>query len=152
VAYSLGTIASGGAWVQWAQTLSSRVSAYGVFDGKRIRIREVAAFVRACRALRPHVIYVVGLRAAGCVRLLRPLLACDAVVHGIRSSFPAGSRLTRWFTVSERLLNCLTTHYVANTEAGAGDLRRIAPSTGRRLSVIRNGIPLPSAHAGTFVA
>jgi glycosyltransferase involved in cell wall biosynthesis len=150
VEYRLATCGGGDAWRQWAQDLGLPTASYPVFTMRGINLREVVRLVRACWQSRPQVLYVIGMRCATLVRLLRPMLPRHVVVHGIRSSFPKGTGLARRMAVSERLFAWLTDHYVVNSEAGADTLRRIASVPAGKITIIRNGVERASLSPPEF--
>lgn len=140
VDYQLATCGDGGAWQRWAGELGLAPLAFPIFAAGVIRVREIVRLVRHCREASPDAIYAVGIRCAALIRILRPLLPRTALVHGIRSTFPSGTALARRMRVSERLLGWLTDHYVANSQAGADSLVRIAGTPVGKVTVIHNGV------------
>jgi glycosyltransferase involved in cell wall biosynthesis len=138
--YTLATIGAGAAWKQWAHEQGLSAEAFPVFGTKGVDARAIADFVAACRRLRPDVYYVVGLRAALLVRLLKLILPRALIVHGIRSSFPHGTAIARRFFWSERLLGWLTDHYIANSQVGAATLMQLVGTPPSKISVILNGV------------
>jgi glycosyltransferase involved in cell wall biosynthesis len=140
VDYQVATCGEGAAWQKWAGELGLAPLSFPVFAARAIRWREIARLVRYCRESAPDAIYAVGMRCAALMRILRPLLPRAALVHGIRSTFPQGTALARRMSVSERLFGWLTDHYVANSQAGADSLVRIAGTPADKITVIHNGV------------
>lgn len=138
--YRLATCGVGTEWCEWAQTEGLSAACYPVFGGLFINLWHLVRFIRECWRWRPDVVYVVGIRAAGLVRGLRMLFPRFAVVHGVRSTFPPGTRLAFRMKVSERLFARKTDHYIANSYAGAESLVNIARIPNEKVSVIRNGV------------
>lgn len=150
IRYRVSTLGQPGPWTKWAESLGLNPEAYGLFDGNRMRCSAVLRFLRSAVVKQADIIYAVGIRAATVVRLARPWLKKSVIVHGIRSGIPEGSTLARKFGISEKLLHKWTDHYIANTETGAIDLRRIVPQVGRRITVIHNGVSAPETRSGPF--
>lgn len=144
VDYRLATCGDGDAWRRWADELGLGPLSFPIFTARGIRLREVVRLLRYCRRARPDVIYAIGIRCAVLLRLLHPLLPRTALVHGIRSSFPEGSALARRMSASERLFGWMTDHYIANSQAGADSLARIAGTPAAKITVIHNGVELPT--------
>lgn len=140
VDYCLATCGDGTAWQRWARELGLAPLSFPMFGPGVIRWREIVRLVRHCRASAPDAIYAVGIRCAAVMRLLRPFLPRSVLVHGIRSTFPPGAALTRRMRMSERLFGRLTDHYVANSQAGADSLMRIARTPVNKITVIYNGV------------
>jgi glycosyltransferase involved in cell wall biosynthesis len=140
VDYQVATCGDGTAWQRWAAELGLAPLSFPVFAAGAIRWREIARLARHCRESPPDAIYAVGIRCAALMRILRPLLPQTALVHGIRSTFPRGTALARRMRLSERLFGWLTHHYVANSQAGADSLARIAGTPAGKITVIHNGV------------
>jgi glycosyltransferase involved in cell wall biosynthesis len=146
VDYQVATCGEGAAWQRWADEIGLAPLSFPIFAAGALRWSEIARLVRHCRASPPDAIYAVGIRCAALMRILRPLLPRIALVHGIRSTFPRGTALASRMRLSERLLGWLTDHYVANSQAGADSLARIAGTPAGKITVIHNGVE-PSAVA-----
>lgn len=140
VEYRLATCGEGETWRDWATQLGLAAKAFPIFARRGLRVREIVRLVRHLRRERPHVVYAIGIRAAVLLRALRPFLPQCVFVHGIRSSFPPGTRLARRMRASERIFGWMTDHYVANSRAGADTLSRIAGIPQDKISVVHNGV------------
>jgi glycosyltransferase involved in cell wall biosynthesis len=140
VDYRIATCGDGVAWQRWAGELGLAPLSFPIFAAGAIRWREIVRLVRHCRESAPDAIYAVGMRCAAVMRILRPLLPRSVLVHGIRSTFPQGTALARRMRVSERLFGWLTDHYIANSQAGADSLMRIARTPVDKITVIHNGV------------
>jgi glycosyltransferase involved in cell wall biosynthesis len=143
VSYQLGTVGGEGDWAQWVRTQRPRPVVFSCGGLRMSSLRDLWGLLRFLRTERPHVIYAVGLRACGIVRLMKPLLGGVRIVHAIRTSFPADSDLTMRYTRSEKLLKRLTSGYIANSTAGADTLARITDLRRADIRVISNGIDVP---------
>ena len=115
VEYRLLTFGGEGEWTRWARSLGADVHAFEVFSRRAGAVPSLFRCVASLRRFRADVIYVVGLKSAIVLRLLR-LAIPGKIVHAIRSSFPRGSYMRRKFALAERLLHGLTDHYVANSQ------------------------------------
>ena len=139
VEYQLLTFGGEGEWARWARSLGAEVQVFELFSCRAAAVRSLFSCVASLRRLRADVVYVVGLKSAILLRLLRPAIP-GKIVHAIRSSFPRGSYMRRKFALAELLLGWLTDHYIANSQAGARDLRDMTGADARRVSVIYNGL------------
>lgn len=137
VVYQLATLGSEGRWSAWVRSLGAKPR---VFDrGILGWLGAVVELLKALRRDRPDVVYLIGLRAAFVVRMLRPLLRGVRMVHGIRSSFPPGSDLARRFRW-ERVFRRFTTAYIANSKAGAESFAELIGMRKEDVRVIPNGL------------
>lgn len=140
IRYEVATIGAAGSWSEWFRASGFQPRCFG---SKRFALTSASLrLLRFCWDFRPRFIYVVGLRAALLVRILRPLLPRSDIVHGIRSSFPAGSEMARKFGLVERLFRQSTRHYVANSFSGARELAALINQSTDRFTVIHNGLDL----------
>jgi glycosyltransferase involved in cell wall biosynthesis len=148
ILYFLATLGGKGPWVDWMEKVAKKPLVFSVLTGHCINIREIVRMVRAIRLSAPDILYVVGVRAAVLVRILKPLLGPVKIVHGIRTTFRRGSLLARKFFLPEFLLSYFTDAYISNSEAGAQSLITLFRVARRKLYVIPNGITIPPVVLG----
>lgn len=152
--YRMITLGGEGDWSVWARGFGADVEVFDVFGSGTLRLRAFASCISRCRAFRPHIVYLVGLRSAALLRLVRGLIP-GVFVHAIRSAFPRGSQMRRKFALLEPMLRRLTDHYVANSQAGASDIREISGARVEDVTVIYNGVdevkPITTAFASRAV-
>lgn len=149
VDYKVATLGNEGAWSAWARSLGLAALTFGARSSKDgvISVKALWRTVAWLRQAKPDVVYVIGIRAALYLRLLRPLLGNACIVHGIRSNYVPGSR---WFLPLrriERLLGRWVDLYIANSRAGGETLYRWMGVPRSKLRFIPNGIAMPSEPA-----
>lgn len=135
--YSLWTVGGEGDWYRWVTSLERDAN---VFDVRLLSICTLHRFIAALRASRPQIIYVIGLKAAAIVRVLRWRLGPAKIVHGIRTSLPPATPLTRRYRWSEKLMRRATDAYIANSASGVRTLRQQVNLPPERVFCIVNGI------------
>jgi glycosyltransferase involved in cell wall biosynthesis len=140
-AYLLATLGAEGAWSKWSRSLGAEPIILG-HEGRGLWA-SLPRLVSTCRAERPDILYVMGLRAATMVRLLRPLLPKCAIVHGIRANLDPASPLGRQHKPFEYLLKGLTDFYLTNAAITKKQLSQLAAIADERIDVIYNGIDVP---------
>ena len=143
ISYQLGTVGGEGDWAKWVRTQGLQPIVFSCGGLRKNSLRDLWGLLRMLHTARPHVIYAVGLRACGIVRLMKPLLGQVRIVHAIRTSFPSGSELTMRYARSEKLLRRFTSGYIANSMSGADTLAGIADVPRADIRVISNGIEVP---------
>lgn len=139
--YVLASLGGDGAWASWCRALGAAPyslggSRAGVFQMVRAAFR----LMRLWRRERPGVIYVIGLKAAVLVRLLRIFMPPTKIVHGIRTHFAPGTVEAKRFGPFERVMKFATDAYVCNSAIGAQTLKQLAGVSSESIKVIYNGI------------
>lgn len=145
VTYLLGTVGGPGAWADWIKGLGEKPLVFSILAGNGSRFRESLRLIRTIRAKAPDIVYVVGVRAAAFIRILKPFLGHVKIVHGIRTTFQSRSALAYKFLLPELVLRNCTTAYVANSETGAKSLQRLFGISRDKIHVIPNGILIPTS-------
>ena len=143
VTYLLGTMGGAGSWSEWVLSLNWDPIVFSVLSDRGFALRNLIRMARKIRRLSPDVVYVVGIRAAVIVRLMRPFLGRFKIVHGIRTTFQSGSSLARRFGVPEKLLQGLTDGYIANSEAGRASFSKLVGLDIEMIHLIPNGVDIP---------
>jgi glycosyltransferase involved in cell wall biosynthesis len=144
VEYILATLGGKGAWSEWMEGLNQRPEVLSILGGGSfIPIVKILRAIRKIRTIAPNIIYVVGIRAAVLIRILKPFLGPVKIVHGIRTTFRPGTSLTRKFLFAERLLRSFTDAYVANSIAGASSVISLFGVSPKKVHVIPNGVEVP---------
>lgn len=143
IRYLLATLGGEGAWARWLRSVGREPLVLPVLERGLPSFAGMVRLLRVIRTHAPAIIYVVGLRAAVLIRLLKPWLGRAKVVHGIRSTYRRGSRLARTFAVPERMLQGLTDCYIANSRQGAESLAELCGIPRTRFEVIPNGVAIP---------
>ena len=142
--YNLATLAGLGDWVEWCKTIGLRPIVLGArpIAGTRHKISmpSIIELIKIIRINKYDAIYVIGLRAALMLRLLRPLLGGVKIVHGVRWNPASHSNLDRAFRFIERISSCLVDHYICNSKAAAFVLEHRLKIPANKISVIYNGI------------
>lgn len=142
--YNLATLAGLGDWVEWCKTIGLRPIVLGArpIAGTRHKISmpSIIELIKIIRINKYDAIYVIGLRAALMLRLLRPLLGGVKIVHGVRWNPASHSNLDRAFRFIERISSCLVDHYICNSKAAAFVLEYRLKIPANKISVIYNGI------------
>lgn len=154
--YHLATLAGLGDWVEWCKTIGLRPIVLGARPtaGTRHKIRmpSIVELIKIIRINKYDAIYVIGLRAALMLRLLRPLLGGVKIVHGVRWNPASHSNLDRAFRFIERISSFLVDHYICNSKAAAFVLEHRLKVPAKKISVIYNGIaelPVPKTSLKT---
>jgi glycosyltransferase involved in cell wall biosynthesis len=142
ISYLFSTLGGDGAWAEWIRQSGQQPLVFSLL-GRLPRPAEFLRFIATVRNRSPRVIYVVGVRAAVLVRLLKPFLGGVKIVHGIRTTFERGSSLARTFGIPERLFQHCTDCYIANSNAGAETLSALSRIPRSQFHVIPNGVSIP---------
>jgi len=140
--YLFSTLGGDGPWAEWMRQVGQQPLVFSLL-GHLPRPAEILRFIATVRHRSPRVIYVVGVRAAVFIRLLKPFLGGVKVVHGIRTTFERGTSLARSFGIPERLFQHWTACYIANSSAGADTLSVLSRIPRDRFYVIPNGVEIP---------
>jgi glycosyltransferase involved in cell wall biosynthesis len=139
--YVLATLGTEGAWSNWARAQGARPLVFGK-AGKGM-VSSLLALVHYWRLHQPDIIYVMGLRAATIVRLIRLMLPKCKIVHGIRANLDPASPLGRLHKPFEVALKWATDHYLTNAAITKTQLTLLAGVGPEHIGVIYNGIDVP---------
>jgi glycosyltransferase involved in cell wall biosynthesis len=145
VTYLLGTLGGPGALADWIKDLGETPLVFSVLAGNGSRFLELLRLIRTIRVKTPNIVYVVGVRAAVFIRLLKPFLGHVKIVHGIRTTFQSRSTLAYKFLFPELVLQKCTTAYVANSDSGGKSLQRQFGISRNKIHIIPNGIVIPTS-------
>jgi glycosyltransferase involved in cell wall biosynthesis len=148
VDYTVATLDGEGPWTRWVRASGVTPLVFGRRrDGRHGRFGPgtLVRCLRWVRARRIEVVYVIGLRAALWIRLLKPWLGGAKVVQGVRWNPASRSRLDVVFAFVERHLWKATDMYVCNCRAAADTLAGRCTVPPARVRVIYNGVAAPPA-------
>jgi glycosyltransferase involved in cell wall biosynthesis len=143
ISYHLATIGGEGAWSNWARALGAAPIALGKTE--KSFFRSIPHMLRLWRNMRPDIIYVMGLRAAIVVRLLRIFMPATRIVHGIRANLELTNRFGKQHQIFERMLKYLTDHYITNAHITKSQLSVLAHILPTKIDAIHNGIEVQDA-------
>jgi glycosyltransferase involved in cell wall biosynthesis len=141
--YQLATLDGEGPWCDWVRSQGQKPLVFGMRNGALHGSLRLSAFVSLLRHVRREgiqIIYVCGLRASLCLRLLNLLIPGVKLVHGIRWNPDSNSRLDRFFRVVERWLNGLVDLYITNSQIAATTLAERCGISSEKIRVIHNGL------------
>ncbi len=144
VAFDLATLDGVGPWGDWCRSLGHMPVVLGTDAMRdshgRFGLRALWRLLRLARRNRYAAIYVIGLRAAFALRLLKPWLRGARLVQGVRWNPDSDSRLDRVFRFVERYMGGLIDLYVTNAQASAQTLERCCGVPTKKIRVIYNGL------------
>ena len=140
--YQLATLDGEGLWCDWVRGQGQNPIVFGRRNGAqhgRLKLGALVTLIRFVRREGIKILYVCGLRASLCLRLLKSFMPGVKLVHGIRTNPASNSRLDQFFRFVERWLNVQVDLYIANSKIAAITLVERCGISADKVKVIYNG-------------
>ena len=140
--YQLATLDGEGLWCDWVRSQGQQPMVFGKRNGAqhgRLKLSALLYLIRYVRREGIKTIYVCGLRASLCLRLLKSLMPGVQLVHGIRTNPASNSRLDQFFRFVEKWLNAQVDLYITNSKIAATTLVEQCGISSNKVHVIYNG-------------
>lgn len=141
--YQLATLDGEGLWCDWVRSQGKQPMVFGKRNGAehgRLKLSALVSLIHHVRREDIKTIYICGLRASLCLRLLKSLMPGVQLVHGIRTNPASNSRLDQFFRFVERWLNAQVDLYITNSKIAAITLVEQCGISADKVQVIYNGL------------
>ena len=141
--YQLATLDGEGLWCDWVRSQGQQPMVFGKRIGAqhgRLKFGALVSLIRYVRREDIQTVYICGLRASLCLRLLKSFMPGVQLVHGIRTNPASNSRLDQLFRFVEKRLNAQVDLYITNSKIAARTLIERCGISADKIRVIYNGL------------
>ena len=141
--YQLATLDGEGMWCDWVRSQGQQPMVFGKRTGEqhgRLKFGALVSLIRYVRREDIQTVYICGLRASLCLRLLKSFMPGVQLVHGIRTNPASNSRLDQLFRFVEKRLNAQVDLYITNSKIAARTLIERCGISADKIRVIYNGL------------
>lgn len=147
--YQLATLDGEGLWCDWVRSQGFQPIVFGKRNGAqhgRLKLSALINLINYVRREDIKTIYICGLRASFCLRLLKSLMPGIQLVHGIRTNPASNSHFDKFFRFIERWFNAQVDLYITNSKIAATTLIERCGVSADKVKVIYNGLAREQAN------